>query len=49
MQLIELPGEGPEDVVCDANGLLYTGLYDGRILRIEPGRSVIEVIGPSGS
>lgn len=33
---IGLPGAGPEDVVADAQGCLYTGLADGRILRIDP-------------
>jgi sugar lactone lactonase YvrE len=40
-KLIPLSGEGPEDVVVDAEGQLYTGLEDGRILRVSPdGRTV---------
>jgi sugar lactone lactonase YvrE len=31
---IELPGAGPEDVVVDPTGVLYTGVADGRILRV---------------
>ncbi len=34
--LIPLPGEGPEDVVVGADGLIYTGLLDGRILSVGP-------------
>lgn len=36
MRLIHLPGHGPEDVVVDGEGRLVTGLYDGRILRVDP-------------
>lgn len=32
--VVPLPGDGPEDVVVDAAGNLWTGLADGRILRI---------------
>ncbi|MEM1237310.1 MAG: SMP-30/gluconolactonase/LRE family protein [Pseudomonadota bacterium] len=35
-QLFELPGLGPEDVVADGKGWLYTGLEDGRVLKIDP-------------
>jgi hypothetical protein len=34
--LIPLPGEGPEDVVVGSDGLIYTGLLDGRILSVSP-------------
>ena len=34
--LIPLPGEGPEDVVVGSDGLIYTGLLDGRILGVAP-------------
>jgi sugar lactone lactonase YvrE len=34
--LIPLPGEGPEDVVPGPDGVIYTGLQDGRILAIAP-------------
>jgi sugar lactone lactonase YvrE len=33
---IELPGAGPEHVAVDAWGTLFTGLEDGRILRVTP-------------
>lgn len=35
MRLVHLPGQGHEDVV-DGEGRLVTGLYDGRILRVDP-------------
>ncbi|MGH3441442.1 MAG: hypothetical protein ACRDUY_05250 [Nitriliruptorales bacterium] len=36
-ELWELPdGHGPEDVAIDADGSVYTGLDDGRILRFPP-------------
>lgn len=31
-----MPGHGPEDVVVDASGQLWTGLEDGRIVRVSP-------------
>jgi sugar lactone lactonase YvrE len=31
-----LPGEGPEDVVVGPDGVIYTGLLDGRVLAITP-------------
>jgi sugar lactone lactonase YvrE len=32
--VLPLPGDGPEDIVVDAEGRLWTGLIDGRIVRI---------------
>jgi sugar lactone lactonase YvrE len=34
--VVALPGDGPEDIVVDADGQLWTGLVDGRIVRISP-------------
>jgi sugar lactone lactonase YvrE len=34
--VVGLPGDGPEDIVVDADGWLWTGLVDGRIVRISP-------------
>jgi sugar lactone lactonase YvrE len=34
--VVPLPGDGPEDIVVDADGRLWTGLVDGRIVRISP-------------
>jgi hypothetical protein len=37
LEIIPLPGNAPEDVVVDADGALWTGLDDGRIVRVQPG------------
>lgn len=34
--VVALPGDGPEDIVVDGGGVLWTGLVDGRIVRISP-------------
>jgi sugar lactone lactonase YvrE len=34
LRRIEVPGTGPEDVVVDADGQVFTGVADGRILRV---------------
>ena len=36
LTIVPLPGDGPEDVVVDASGQLWTGLVDGRIVRVSP-------------
>lgn len=36
LRRIPLPGAGPEHVAVDASGTLFTGLADGRILRVRP-------------
>ena len=36
LTVVPVPGDGPEDVVVDAEGQLWTGLVDGRIVRISP-------------
>lgn len=36
LRVIELPGHAPEDVVADSDGAIWTGVDDGRILRITP-------------
>lgn len=41
--MLEGIGEGPEDIAFDRDGKLYTGLLDGRILRIDPGTSNADV------
>jgi len=33
---VPVGGDGPEDIVVDANGNLWTGLLDGRIVRLAP-------------
>jgi sugar lactone lactonase YvrE len=36
LHVVPMPGRSPEDVVVDADGAVWTGLDDGRIVRIEP-------------
>ncbi|WP_370364320.1 SMP-30/gluconolactonase/LRE family protein [Catenulispora sp. GP43] len=36
LRRIPLPGAGPEHIAVDASGTLFTGLADGRILRVTP-------------
>ncbi|WP_158888404.1 SMP-30/gluconolactonase/LRE family protein [Amycolatopsis anabasis] len=48
VEVIPVNGEGPEDVVVDAEGRIYTGLVDGRIIRISPDGGRIEPITATG-
>ena len=34
--IVAVPGNAPEDVVVDAEGQIWTGVDDGRIVRISP-------------
>jgi len=38
LTVIPVPGNAPEDVVVDADGNIWTGVDDGRIVRISPRR-----------
>lgn len=44
-KVIPVNGAGTEDVVVDDEGRIYTGLEDGRVLRVSPEGSVVETIG----
>ena len=46
--LIPLPGEGPEDVVAGPDGLLYTGLADGRVFAVAPEDKAVREIANTG-
>lgn len=47
LTIVPVPGNAPEDVVVDADGRIWTGVDDGRIVRISPdGRAV--VVGDTG-
>jgi sugar lactone lactonase YvrE len=46
--VIPVNGHGPEDVVVDGEGRIYTGVDDGRILRISPDGWRIDVIADTG-
>jgi sugar lactone lactonase YvrE len=48
VKVIPVGGHGPEDVVVDAEGRIYTGLVDGRILRLGPDGVGIETIADTG-
>lgn len=41
-------GEGPEDVIFDSDGMVLTGLADGRIVRIDPASGRRGVVGSTG-
>ena len=40
LTVVPMPGDAPEDIVVDADGALWTGLVDGRIVRIGPDGAV---------
>lgn len=40
LTVVAMPGDAPEDIVVDADGALWTGLVDGRIVRIGPDGAV---------
>jgi sugar lactone lactonase YvrE len=44
LEVIRVPGSGPEDVLFDTEGRVLTGLADGRILRISPDGQRIETV-----
>jgi sugar lactone lactonase YvrE len=46
--VVPLPGNGPEDVVVDTAGQLWTGLEDGRIVRIPTDSGEPTVIADTG-
>ncbi|MGI9125719.1 MAG: SMP-30/gluconolactonase/LRE family protein [Mycobacterium sp.] len=43
--VIPMPGDAPEDIVVDAGGMLWTGLVDGRIARVDPDTGEVRVVG----
>jgi|JI10StandDraft_1071094.scaffolds.fasta_scaffold68508_7 sugar lactone lactonase YvrE len=48
LDIVTVPGTGPEDVVLLDDGSALTGLDDGRILRVDPGGSVTLVADTGG-
>ena len=46
--VVPVPGDGPEDIVVDADGALWTGLVDGRIVRISPDGAESKVVAETG-
>lgn len=49
LRVYDVPGEGPEDVLVDpADGSIFTGLSDGRVLRLDPTSGAVRVIADTG-
>lgn len=48
VSVIPVNGKGPEDVLVDADGQVYTGLEDGRIIRLSRGGKRIDMIADTG-
>jgi sugar lactone lactonase YvrE len=46
--VVPLPGHGPEGVVADAEGNVWTGLEDGRIVRLPAGGGAPAVVANTG-
>lgn len=44
VRVIPVPGQGPEDVLVDESERVYTGLLDGRIVRIDEHAGGVETI-----
>jgi sugar lactone lactonase YvrE len=47
LTIVPVPGNAPEDVVVDADGQIWTGVDDGRVVRISPSGETT-VIGETG-
>lgn len=47
LTIVPMPGDAPEDVVVDADGNLWTGLVDGRIVRVN-GDGTTKVVADTG-
>ena len=41
---ILMPGDGPEDLALGPDGKIYTGLLDGRVIRIDPTTGATETV-----
>jgi len=48
LHLVPVPGTAAEDVVADADGNIWTGVEDGRIIRIRPDGSSAEAVTDTG-
>ena len=48
LHVVALPGTAPEDVVADANGDIWTGIEDGRIIRVSCDGSCAQVVADTG-
>ncbi len=48
LEVFETPAAGPEDVAVDADGWVYFGLLDGRIVRASPDATSMTTIADTG-
>jgi sugar lactone lactonase YvrE len=48
VDVLHLPGPGPEDVVVDLDGQLVVGVEDGRILRVAPDDGTVSLVADTG-
>src|SRR5277367_7191132 len=48
LHLVAVPGTAPEDVVADADGNIWTGVEDGRIVQISPDGGWVQVVADTG-
>ena len=48
LHVLTLPGNAPEDVVADAAGNVWTGVEDGRLIRISPDGGSAQVVADTG-
>jgi len=48
LTVVPTPGNAPEDVVVDAEGSIWTGVDDGRIVRISPDTGETTVVADTG-
>ena len=48
LDVIPLPGSGPEDVAVDESGRVYTGTREGYVLRISPDGRTVDRIAQTG-
>jgi sugar lactone lactonase YvrE len=48
LHVVAVPGSAPEDVVADADGNIWTGVEDGRLIRIRPDGGSAQVVADTG-
>ena len=48
LHIIDVPGTAAEDVVADADGNIFTGVEDGRIVRVSPDGTSVQVVADTG-
>lgn len=48
LHIFDLPAPGPEDIVIDDQGRIYSGLVDGSIVRLSPDGGQVETLANTG-